>query len=95
MQHAQGVQTMSLINLLISAKAGIAKWRQRRRAFDELLALDDRSLADIGIHRSEIPAIVEGVRTARHEGSTVSVPLPAFSRREAWLTGAHRWLPHY
>ena len=29
---------MSLINLLISAKAGVAKWRQRRRAFDELLA---------------------------------------------------------
>jgi hypothetical protein len=28
---------------------------------EDLMALDDRSLADIGIHRSQIPGIVEGV----------------------------------
>jgi uncharacterized protein YjiS (DUF1127 family) len=33
-------------------------WRQREQAYRELSALDDRSLADIGISRSEIPYIL-------------------------------------
>ena len=33
-------------------------WRQRERAYRELSALDDRSLADIGINRSEIPYVL-------------------------------------
>ena len=35
-----------------------ADWRQRRQAYDELYALDDRSLADIGITRSDIPYVL-------------------------------------
>ncbi len=35
-----------------------AEWREHRRAFAELSALDDRSLADIGISRSEIPYVL-------------------------------------
>jgi len=34
-------------------------WRRRELAYRELSALDDRSLADIGISRSEIPYILE------------------------------------
>jgi uncharacterized protein YjiS (DUF1127 family) len=34
-------------------------WRARERAFRELSALDDRSLADIGLTRSDIPFILE------------------------------------
>jgi uncharacterized protein YjiS (DUF1127 family) len=30
-------------------------WRRWQQAYDELASLDDRSLADIGITRSEIP----------------------------------------
>lgn len=33
-------------------------WRQWQRAYDELYGLDDRSLADIGISRSDIPYIL-------------------------------------
>jgi uncharacterized protein YjiS (DUF1127 family) len=33
-------------------------WQQRRRAYAELAGLDDRSLADIGITRSEIPFVL-------------------------------------
>jgi uncharacterized protein YjiS (DUF1127 family) len=35
-----------------------ADWSQRRRAYEELYALDDRSLADIGITRSDIPYVL-------------------------------------
>jgi uncharacterized protein YjiS (DUF1127 family) len=41
-------------NLLNSVGRTMARRRELRRAFAELSALDDRSLADIGISRSEI-----------------------------------------
>lgn len=39
------------------------QWRQRQRAMQQLRALDDRMLRDIGIARSEIMAAVCGVHT--------------------------------
>lgn len=33
-------------------------WQRRQRALEELYALDDRSLADLGISRSEIPYVL-------------------------------------
>ena len=35
-------------------------WRARERAFRELSSLDDRSLADIGLARSDIPFVLSG-----------------------------------
>ena len=49
---------MSLVNLFVAARTAIRNRRQRQRALDELMALDDRSLADIGIHRTQIPGLV-------------------------------------
>lgn len=49
---------MSIVNLFVAARNALAERRTRTRAYAELAALDDRSLADIGIHRSQIPAIV-------------------------------------
>ena len=37
------------------------KWRKRRAAIDELAALDDRLLKDIGLYRGEIEAAVDGL----------------------------------
>ncbi len=39
----------------------VRAWRQRRAAFAELSRLDDRLLKDIGIDRSEIRAVVNGM----------------------------------
>jgi uncharacterized protein YjiS (DUF1127 family) len=33
-------------------------WRARERAYRELASLDDRSLADIGLTRSDIPFVL-------------------------------------
>jgi uncharacterized protein YjiS (DUF1127 family) len=36
-------------------------WRRREQTLNELFALDDRSLADLGISRSEIPYVVSRI----------------------------------
>ena len=51
---------MSVLNLLNPGWEAIADWRRRERAYAELMALDDHSLADIGIRRSDVRAICEG-----------------------------------
>jgi uncharacterized protein YjiS (DUF1127 family) len=53
---------MSIINLILSAGKVFSEWRRRDRAYAQLMALDDHSLADIGIHRSQIASLVEGVQ---------------------------------
>jgi len=48
---AQGVRGLA---------ARIADWRQRQIARAELESLDDRTLADIGLRRGDIPLVVKG-----------------------------------
>jgi uncharacterized protein YjiS (DUF1127 family) len=56
---AQGI-VMSFANLLVAAGRAVAERRRRHADYAELMALDDRTLADIGIHRSEIAGIIYG-----------------------------------
>ena len=65
---------MSVVNLLVSAGRRFSGWRHRQQAYAELMALDDHSLADIGLHRSQIASLVEGYRVP-HPGSP-PVPFP-------------------
>ena len=48
-----------MLNILLTGmqrlKQAYIEWRRRQAAYDELNSLDDRSLADIGITRSDIP----------------------------------------
>jgi uncharacterized protein YjiS (DUF1127 family) len=53
-------------NLGHELAAALAGWRRRQRAYAELYALDDRSLADIGITRSEIPYVLSRAAQTRH-----------------------------
>jgi len=84
---------MSLINLFVAARAAIARWRQRQRAYGELMALDDRSLADIGIRREEIRAIVEGYHDDGDRRAAAPAYAPAPSHRQAPHLTGYRWLP--
>ena len=65
---------MSAINLIISAGRRLSEWRRRQQAYAELMALDDHSLADIGLHRSQIASLVEGHEMP--ESSAPPVPFP-------------------
>ena len=85
---------MSLINLFVAARSARARWRQRQRAYDELMALDDRSLADIGIHRSEIPALIEGVHpTVGLDSEPDPIVASVFGCGPTRLDAGHRVLP--
>jgi uncharacterized protein YjiS (DUF1127 family) len=68
---------MSIINLILSGGRAFSEWRRRDRAYAQLMTLDDHSLADIGIHRSQISGLVEGVQMP---GSS-SEPLLSFPTR--------------
>ena len=75
---------MSLVNLITTAWKAFSEWRARERAYAELMALDDRSLADIGIRRSQIRAILEADRRADREASAAaSRQSPALGRHKA------------
>jgi uncharacterized protein YjiS (DUF1127 family) len=71
---------MSVLNLLMSARKAFADWHRRERAYAELMALDDHSLADIGIQRSQVRDLCEGfyapaqlaTAPARRPGNIVS-----------------------
>jgi uncharacterized protein YjiS (DUF1127 family) len=69
---------MSILNLLISAGHVLAERGRRQRAYQELIALDDHALADIGIHRSQIGALLEGAELEK------PAPAPAAAAPNFW-----------
>jgi uncharacterized protein YjiS (DUF1127 family) len=69
---------MSILNLLISAGRAFAERGRRQRAYQELMALDDHALTDIGIHRSQVCALLEGAELGK------SAPAPAAEAANFW-----------
>lgn len=56
---------MLVVNIIAAAKNALSEWRRKQQAYAELSALDDRSLADIGITRAEIPYILSQPRASK------------------------------
>jgi len=62
------LRTARTLGATLSATAGrwwarYIRWRKCRAAVRELAALDDRTLKDLGLHRSEIETVVWGQET--------------------------------
>jgi uncharacterized protein YjiS (DUF1127 family) len=55
---------MFMIHFLISIRRALSEWQRRKQAYAELMALDDHALADIGLQRSQIAALVDGGQSA-------------------------------
>ena len=53
-----------LMTTMVKLLSNIHHWHARRRTIAELAALDDRTLKDIGIDRSEIRRLVDGLLAA-------------------------------
>jgi uncharacterized protein YjiS (DUF1127 family) len=68
----------SIVSASKAAISAVAEWRRREIARAELESLDDRTLADIGINRSEIPFVVTG-RLRRPEPVFGHAPSPGFA----------------
>jgi len=47
-----------MFTIVSAAVRGLRAWQERQRVLNELYAMDDRSLADIGLRRSDIPFVV-------------------------------------
>ncbi|HVH78981.1 MAG TPA: DUF1127 domain-containing protein [Stellaceae bacterium] len=84
---------MFIVSLFDAARHAFAEWRRKQQAYAELMSLDDRSLADIGVRRSEIPAIVEGYHEASSKKSRQREFVAPFTTRK--LAGGHTWFPWF
>jgi uncharacterized protein YjiS (DUF1127 family) len=87
---------MFIINLFATAREAFSEWRRRSRAYSELMSLDDRSLSDIGVDRSEIPSLVYGRQTAEREpayGSERGLDTGIFAAHQARLAGGRGAMP--
>ena len=74
---------MALVNLFRSAGRAVADWRRRQRAYEELMALDDHCLADLGILRSEINAyLAAGWRHSKISTNAATRQAAVFGRRK-------------
>jgi uncharacterized protein YjiS (DUF1127 family) len=74
-----------------TAASAWSGWQQRRRAYGELMALDDRLLADIGLRRTDVPAIFhQRVRRERVDAQGAAM---ALSTLQVSPVSGHRGLP--
>ncbi len=66
-------------DLIAAARA----WIERRRLASDLYALDDRLLADAGLTRWDIPALLKGTYERQPESAPVQWPRARKTRRHA------------
>ncbi len=82
---------MSLLTVFIATASAWADWRERRSTYAELMALDDRLLADIGLRRTDVPAIF--YEKVRRESVDARGAAMALSALQAKLVFGHRGVP--
>lgn len=79
LQHAEAVADaiVAVSRAVANLPNALKEWRVRRRTYAELMSLDDRTLADIGITRGEIGQIAAGRYVPALRGAAKLVGRPA------------------
>ena len=88
-----GRRLTSANNAVRAAAASVAHWHKRRIATRQLMALDDRTLKDIGFFRGDIHSVADTrLKTSLGEARPISVPpRPAGTPlSEEWVLAARR-----
>jgi uncharacterized protein YjiS (DUF1127 family) len=83
---------MSIVSMLVAARAALADRRDRYRIYEELAALDDHSLADIGVHRSQLPGMVERLYESIELDAAPSSVRNSARRSDTGSSAAQQWL---
>jgi len=65
---------LSIVPTLVAKLRG---WQERQRVLNELYAMDDRALADIGLSRGDIPFVVRGTAPVPPLAPRQGLPIPA------------------
>jgi uncharacterized protein YjiS (DUF1127 family) len=74
---------MSFVSFPLSAWKALGDWNRRQRAYEELMALDDHCLADLGIQRSQINAYLASGRHGEDPSVSAASRRPAvFGKRK-------------
>ena len=83
----------SAIDAVRAAAAAMLRWRERRIAIRQLVALDDHTLKDIGLYRGDIHSVADTrLKTSLGEARPISAPpRPAGTPLpEEWVLAARR-----
>lgn len=82
-------RALTFVGRLLKGFADVyAEAQQRQRAFEELTAMSDRELADMGITRADIPAIVAGTYQRPQAATSNVIP---FDQRRRLQTSESRF----
>jgi len=68
-----------MLSIVATLVAKLRGWQERQRVLNELYAMDDRALADIGLCRGDIPFVVKGIAPAQPRPVRQDLPAPANS----------------
>ncbi len=90
-----GKDEWMIVSLVKYALRKLSQWRRRQEAYSTLMALDDRALADIGLERDEIPALVKamhgGYRSPSVDGAFETEVVQPLKQWRLWQV-AHKQL---
>jgi uncharacterized protein YjiS (DUF1127 family) len=78
----------SLSEVAAALWRAVERGRERRRAYNALMMLDDRGLKDIGLHRSQVPWIIDAL--VRHASDFDDIPTARRPARDVERAGVGR-----
>jgi uncharacterized protein YjiS (DUF1127 family) len=84
MSRLPGPETRSSAHQVL---ASLKRWRRRNRAIRELRTMDRWRLADLGLSRDQIPALVDAMLEKQNHSGARIAPTEVQATRTGWMLG--------